>query len=260
MNRPLVEPRWGLGDAAIGWLVAESMALVASGILLGATGHIATIGQGALDLVGKVTGTTFTASFVPLWMVAVLQVFLWFGLLGAPVFAGRFKGNGVVRDFGLSFRPRDVPIGLVVGVACQFLLVPLLSLPWVKLLGRDLNDLDQPARDLADKAKDPFGVVLLVLIVVIGAPIVEELFFRGLLLRSIGRATSHQRWSTALAVVGSALVFGLTHFEVLQLPALVGFGVVLAILAVRTGRLGPGIFAHLSFNAVTVIALLTRGQ
>ena len=37
--------------------------------------------------------------------------------------------------------------------------------------------------------------------------------------------------------------------------ALVGFGVVLGVLAMRTGRLGPGIFAHLSFNAATVVAL-----
>ena len=39
-------------------------------------------------------------------------------------------------------------------------------------------------------------------------------------------------------------------------PALVAFGAVLGTLAYKTGRLGPGIIAHMAFNAVTVIALL----
>lgn len=248
-----VEPRWGLADAAIGWLAAETMAVLAAGVLLGATGHIGTIGQAALDLVGRVTGHTATAAFVPLWMTAVLQAFLWVGLLGAPLVATRHKGNGLVRDLGLRFRPTDLPVGIAVGVACQFILVPLLSYPWAALLGRDVHELDQPARDLADKATDPVGVVLLVLIVVIGAPIIEELFFRGLLQRSVAR-----RWGQGIAVASSALVFGLTHFELLQFPALTGFGVVLGLLAVKTGRLGPSIVAHLSFNAVTVVTLLAR--
>ena len=57
------------------------------------------------------------------------------------------------------------------------------------------------------------------------------------------------------AIAGSALVFGLSHFELYQLPALVVFGVILGVLAVRTGRLGPGIWAHGVFNLVAVIAV-----
>ena len=67
------------------------------------------------------------------------------------------------------------------------MLVPLVSLPLLKLLGRTTSDLEGPARTLADKAHDPFGVVLLFVIVVIGAPIAEELFFRGLVMRSVER-------------------------------------------------------------------------
>jgi len=248
-----VVPRWGLGDAAAGWLIAESSAVVASSVLLGATGHVQEIGSAVLSFVHAVTHRPVAVTGIPLWMVAVLQAFLWVGLLGAPLVATRRKGNGPVRDLGLRFRWTDLPLGVAVGVASQFVLVPLLSLPWIHLLGRSTHELDAPARELADKAHDPLGVILLVLIVVIGAPLIEELFFRGLVLRSYAR-----RRGPAIAVGMSALVFGFTHFELLQFPALTGFGVVLGILAVRTGRLGPGIFAHLSFNAATVIALLLR--
>jgi membrane protease YdiL (CAAX protease family) len=74
-----------------------------------------------------------------------------------------------------------------------------------------------------------------------------------LLLRSLAR------WLGPIpGVIGSALVFGLAHFEPLQLAALVLFGLILGVLAHKTGRLGPGIVAHAAFNAVTVLTLTMR--
>ena len=101
--------------------------------------------------------------------------------------------------------------------------------------GKDLDDLDELGPELADKATDPLGVALLLVIVVLGAPVVEELFFRGLLQRSVAAAAGPGRWPWS----SPAVVFGLTHFQLLQFPALVAFGAVLGCLALRTGRLGP---------------------
>ncbi len=95
------------------------------------------------------------------------------------------------------------------------------------------------------------GVLLLVLIVGLGAPSVEELFYRGLLLRSLER-----RWGPGWAVALSAIVFGATHFQPLQFPALTLLGVILALMVQRTGRLGPAIATHVVFNMVTVIVLV----
>ena len=85
---------------------------------------------------------------------------------------------------------------------------------------------------------------------VVVAPVVEELFFRGLLLRSMV-----QRWGTRVGVVGSSVIFGATHFQAIQFPALALAGLLFAVLAVRAGRLGPAIAAHAGFNAATVIVL-----
>ena len=53
---------------------------------------------------------------------------------------------------------------------------------------------------------------------------VEELFFRGLLLRSLlGRTPP------PVAIVISALLFGLAHFEAVQFAGLAVFGVVLGV-------------------------------
>jgi uncharacterized protein len=86
---------------------------------------------------------------------------------------------------------------------------------------------------------------------VVCAPVVEELFYRGLLLRSLDKR-GIQPW---LSVVLSALLFAGMHFEALQFAGLFLFGIVLALLVHRTGRLGPAIWAHAAFNAVTVLQL-----
>jgi membrane protease YdiL (CAAX protease family) len=190
---------------------------------------------------------------IPMWAVALLQIPLWIGLLGAPLWAAWAKGNGAVVDFGARVRPVvDAPLGIVVGFACQYLMVPIVSWPVLQLLGKESDDLEKPARDLADKAHGP-GVLLLVLVVVIGAPLVEELFFRGLALQAIAR-----RFGPAAGVIGSAVLFGLVHFAGLQLPALIVFGLVAALLVRATGRLGPSVLAHMGFNLAAVIQLLAQ--
>ena len=51
-------------------------------------------------------------------------------------------------------------------------------------------------------------------------------------------------------------MFALAHFEAVQFAGLAVFGVVLGVLAWRTGRLAPGIGAHAAFNAAAVIAVV----
>jgi membrane protease YdiL (CAAX protease family) len=48
------------------------------------------------------------------------------------------------------------------------------------------------------------------------------------------------------------------HFEPYDLPALIGFGAIAAVLTVRTGRLGPAIWAHVAFNITAVVGLLAQ--
>jgi membrane protease YdiL (CAAX protease family) len=132
----------------------------------------------------------------------------------------------------------------------QAVVVPILYAPILRLLDRSPDDVAEEARELTDKATG-LGIVLLVVIVVLIAPVVEEIFFRGLLLRSLER-----RFGPGWSLGVSSVLFGLAHFQWLQLPALVMFGLVAGVLVQRYGRLGPAIFAHIAFNAVTVVVLL----
>lgn len=224
--------RWGLGDVAVGLGLGLLASTFVGVTLYAIRGYEDTSDVGLVDQ-------------------AIMQMGLWVGLLGVPLWASKRKGDGPVDDFGLRVKwwP-DAPVGLSSGLATQLLAVPLIYVVLFALFGD--QDVSAPARELTDKAGDSLaGAVLLFVVVAICTPVVEELFFRGLLLRSIER-----RWGTAWAVGGSSVVFGLFHFQVIQFPALVAFGLVAAFLTVRTQRLGPAIFAHVAFNAVTVTLLL----
>jgi membrane protease YdiL (CAAX protease family) len=245
--------RWGLADALVGLIVSMLLALLVGGTVISARGdytgkwseHGAAAGRIASQIAGD--GSLSAPKLTPIWLLTLLQVPLWVGMLGA-VFYAAHKGRGL-GDFGLRMEPRDVPVGLLSGFLAQVVVVPLVYWPLLKLLGDP--DVSAEARSLTDRAHG-FGVVLLVVLTVVGAPVVEELFFRGLLLRSLER-----RLRPVLAVLVASLVFALVHFQLLQFVALVIFGAIAGTLAHRSGRLGPAIWAHVAFNATTVIALLT---
>ena len=231
---------------------------VPRGVLLSAAGWftalvVSTLAFTIFTVVTGMPGEGETMDDLPLWAVAILQLPLWLGLAGAAVLASRWRGTGSLdHDFGLRVRGSDVPIGLACGLGAQLVVLPLL-VPLYRLFDVDTDGLGEQARSLADRA-DGLGVVLLLLIVVVGAPLFEELFYRGLLLRSLER-----RMRPLWALLVSSVVFGVVHFQLLELPALTAFGLVAGWLAQRSGRLGAPIFAHVSFNAVAVASLLLTG-
>jgi membrane protease YdiL (CAAX protease family) len=87
----------------------------------------------------------------------------------------------------------------------------------------------------------------------VGAPIVEELTFRGLLFNALLRYTP--AW---VAVLVSAALFGMAHFAPgnagVILPLIAG-GAVLAIVYYRSGSLVASMLTHSLFNAFTVVAV-----
>lgn len=93
------------------------------------------------------------------------------------------------------------------------------------------------------------GVVALWLSAVVAAPLVEELFFRGVLLGALARL-AQRKWP---AVIASALLFGLIHAGQPQavLPVTV-LGLILGYVRLRAGSVTPCILLHALFNARTM--------
>jgi membrane protease YdiL (CAAX protease family) len=224
--------RWGIGDALLGLLIAQVANVVAALVYLGISGR---------DSLDDLSVT----------VLVLLQLSLWVGYGLWPVYVSTSKGSGLARDFGWRVKSEDTYQGVLFGVALQLLGVSAIYL-FLMLFFGDL-DVGDAARELTDLAVSPFDLVLLGLIVVVGAPVVEELFFRGLVLRSLER-----RWGSKVAIAVSSVVFAGVHFQVVQFPALLMFGLVAGWLTVRSGRLGPAIFAHVGFNGVTMVILVAE--
>jgi membrane protease YdiL (CAAX protease family) len=56
-------------------------------------------------------------------------------------------------------------------------------------------------------------------------------------------------------VVGSSALFAATHFQLVQFVGLFVAGLVWALLAQRSGRMGPALVSHMAFNLSTVALL-----
>ncbi len=182
----------------------------------------------------------------------------WIGFFGAAVIASRTRGTHSMRaDYGISIRPMvDVPLGIVSGLALQFLVLPAIYLPLEPLIPHLQSKLSGPANYITS-AGHGAGILAVGLVIVVGAPIVEEIFFRGLLLQSISvkLARFGKRRGAIFSVLLSSVAFGIAHVEPLQLLGLTAVGIVLATLRIKFNRLGPGMITHATFNFITFAAL-----
>jgi hypothetical protein len=227
-----------LGEALVGFGVGVVLSGLAAAATQALSGRPAAV-SGSLPVAATVAGL----------------VGLWVGLAGASVGASRrHHGGGLAADFGLRVAGwKDLAGGVAVGLACQYVLIPALYWPFERLDPALSRQLSRPAEQNVGGAHGVVAGVVLVVFLAGGAPLVEELFFRGLLLRAL-------LWRTRapVAIVLSGVLFALAHFEAVQFAGLAVFGCVLGYLAWRTGRLGPGMAAHAAFNGAAVVSLLLR--
>jgi len=177
---------------------------------------------------------------------------LWTCLLTACWLASRRYGTGDLRrDFGLRIGGKDLGWGVLMSFAAKIagviVVIPLVNNK--RLVGNN--------QGVYGKVDANVGTFLVfAAVAVIGAPIVEELFFRGLLLRSLTSVLG-----TGWAIVVQAILFGLAHFSPLLgltnvsvVTIIFAAGIIFGITAWWRRRVGTSIVAHSTFNLVSVIA------
>ena len=206
---------------------------VLAAILLGATlvavvcMAIVTVAVPNLER-GPLTFFSYTVQFV----LAVLGGIVWLRLRG-----------GVRLRLGMSWA--DAPmilIGLVLATAAGIVIEPLINLMPAHYL-EQLNELI---------GRGGWAVLM----TVVAAPILEEIFFRGLVLGTLA-----QRWGARWAVLASAALFGLIHAPILpQMVNAFMMALVMGYIYVATRSLIPVIIIHAINNGLAYLALELTGS
>jgi len=146
---------------------------------------------------------------------------------------------------------RELRAGLLFGLALYpmilFVIGGVLSLLLRAISGHDVSAPEQVSTHLP-----AYGTAITVAYALVIAPTGEELFFRGILFRSL-----RQRYGLMVGLIASGLAFGLIHYipgawqdSVLLMGVMVFTGVALAWFYERRDNLVANIVAHMTFNVI----------
>ena len=105
----------------------------------------------------------------------------------------------------------------------------------------------QESVKLLQESTEPLVLVLMALVVCVGAPLAEEVVFRGYVYTAVKRMAG-----LPVAVILSGLLFGAVHVNLMALLPLTLLGIILALSYEYTGSLWAPIAIHFCFNAATV--------
>lgn len=217
--------RWGIGSAVV---------TVVGALLLGALAAIPLIALDAPLAVTAIVGTLFP----------------WVALAGWPMLATRWKGNGPRIDLGLRLTWSDVGWGALAGFV-GLLLAGIVALITQAIAG----DFSSAAGDIAVELRDdgPFWALLLfALMIMVGAPIVEEIAFRGMLFNALRKRGVGAAWT----IIITAVVFSAFHFEPIRFFLLLPIGLMYGWVRWKTGSLGAAMVAHGVNNTPAALVVL----
>mgnify|MGYP003768148813 FL=1 len=158
----------------------------------------------------------------------------------------------------LSFK--KIVEGLFWGLGLFFLntgLGALVLTASTRLLGSELTELliarERAGVEVFLGSSNPVFVQGIMLLLIMGAPLSEELFFRGLLL---------DFWKERLGAVKStflaALIFALLHFYLIQFIPVLAAGILLGFMFIRTENIFTPIIAHGVANTLVLLILLAN--
>jgi len=208
-----------------------------------------TLGLHQAGVIPHLSGPSWRA-FLPFYNLAYTVVFYGI-LLGVVLLFAARHGGRVWRELGLRRPPYWVlPLMLPLALFLQYV-TALVSAALSPLLHGMTNP--QGCNISQGFGQDAYlGVIAIVLI----APVVEEITFRGFIMGGL-----RSRVGVGWAVVISSLIFALAHTlsvggSILLLgPSLFVAGLALALVYQWTRSLYPGMVLHASFNLVAVILI-----
>lgn len=183
------------------------------------------------------------------------QLGLWTGFAGAIYIVSRRYGTGhPFRDYGVRFRKTDAGWGFVFAIGMRIASI-VIVIPLV-LAFRHYFEHTPKSSPLDGHNGDLGAEITISIIAAIGAPFIEEILFRGVIMGSL------QRFGQWRAIVIQGVLFGAVHMQPdagrANFLTFLGIGIGgtgLGLIATKYRRLGPGMWTHFFFN-LQAIALV----
>jgi membrane protease YdiL (CAAX protease family) len=170
------------------------------------------------------------------------------------LYVRRRWAGGSAEAIGWRFRWSDLgwgPLTYLAAIGSQLVaaaLVLLLDIP-----------LSSNVEDVSERGVDRSYLVATVITAVVAAPIVEELIFRGVVLRGF-----LSKLGPFLAVVLQGVLFGSAHVDPVRGVGNIGLAMVLSAVGIALGtaayltrRIGTTVVAHAIFNGVVMVIVLS---
>ncbi|MBV9453654.1 MAG: CPBP family intramembrane metalloprotease [Rubrobacter sp.] len=229
-------------------------------------------------------------------VAALLSVLLIDGVILGLAIGGFWAGVFVARrlghpaGYGLGALGLSKPklgyfaaakLGLVVGIgalAVNFVVFPLSVFTLDELGYSTERTVQEPLmRGIQGwvGAQPEIAIPTTIFVIVLFAPAVEEVIFRGVVygslrklvallsgrLQRLGKGTDRITGiiSFIFAALGSSALFAVLHLELVLLPALFALAIALCVLYERTDSLLPCFVAHASFNSFAVLIIILSG-
>jgi CAAX protease family protein len=192
----------------------------------------------------------------PVLVYAALLTTIGYGpsLVWCSYVSRRWGSGRVTADVGLRFRWSDAGWGPVIWIAAFVAQIAVAAV--IIVLDIPLTSNTERVSDIdADRAY----VIALAVTACVAAPIVEEMVFRGVVMRGL-----LARLGAFSTVVLQAVFFGAAHFDPVRGTGNIGLVMVLSAVGAAFGlgayllrRIGPTVVAHAIFNSVVLIIVLT---
>ena len=182
------------------------------------------------------------------WVLALSALGLWLPFVFMLRWVARRAGIDFRQYFGMRFATTDW-LGIPLGIFCQVVLMNVVNWPLNKWFPDTFNPqrIETRARDMVDAAHGAWFIVLFV-VVVVGAPLVEELVYRGFIQGGL-----QSQIGSTWALIITAAWFTVVHLEPIEFPGLFAFAIVLGLCYRRTQRVGLSMVTHLAFNATGLL-------
>lgn len=218
-------PRWGLFDVVITLVMTIVLVIIASVVL-----ELANASFAVIVIVGSLVS--------------------WIGLAGWPILAAKYRGNGARIDYNIRFTPSDIGWGVIGGFVG--LILAGLAAGLTMLIVGDFNSAAGVAAEQLVQETDVLYWIIFGLLLMVGAPIAEELAFRGLFFGALINRGMRPTW----VIIITAAVFALFHFEPQRMLVLFVAGLTFGFVRYRSGSLGAAMIAHGVNNAPAAVYVM----